>query len=159
MKDFLGENIKNSYFFGVFDGHGQNGWNSATYVSSRLPNQILYLVSRQFKKWNAENLAMYERELRTKQILGCDVSTLEPPEIPTGLQSRCIKDVVSNVCQTIQKEHQKQRKCDYSLSGTTVASLILIENEVIAFNIGDSRIIMIDEKGTVDQITTDHSPL
>ena len=47
---------------------------------------------------------------------------------------------------------------DFSLSGTTVASLVMIDNEVIAFNVGDSRILLISDDD-IDQITTDHSAL
>ena len=77
--------------------------------------------------------------------------------MPTEVEVKIIKKAFKLACKMMQKEHLKSRKISFNLSGTTMASVFIIDNEAVVCNIGDSRIIHI-QNGKAKQITVDHTP-
>ncbi|KAJ6238450.1 hypothetical protein M0813_26420 [Anaeramoeba flamelloides] len=66
---------------------------------------------------------------------------------------------LTQICDKLFQEfNQTLNKLRIDLSGSTCAIVLIIKNKLYSINLGDSRAILIDNKGTTIQITDDHKP-
>ena len=69
-----------------------------------------------------------------------------------------LKDAMRLTCHNMQQALCKQKAWSAESSGSTLTGVILWgDSHIISFNVGDSRSIMLSEKG-VTQLTDDHKP-
>ncbi|KAI3947112.1 hypothetical protein MKX01_015403 [Papaver californicum] len=123
-------------FFGVFDGHGENGHKVSNLVINRLPK--LLLEQERYRLCNSD-----ESEL---------VNTYKPNEWR--------RDCVS-AFKIMDKEIKLQKDFDSSCSGTTAVTIIKQDQDLVIANLGDSRAVMgriSDGELKTVQLTIDHKP-
>ncbi|KAJ3435776.1 hypothetical protein M0812_17815 [Anaeramoeba flamelloides] len=66
---------------------------------------------------------------------------------------------LTQICDTLFKEfNQTLNQLRLDLAGSTAVMVLIIKNKLYSINLGDSRAILIDNKGKAIQITDDHKP-
>ncbi|KAJ6238412.1 leucine-rich repeat-containing protein [Anaeramoeba flamelloides] len=66
---------------------------------------------------------------------------------------------LTQICDTLFKEfNQTLNQSRLDLAGSTAVMVLIIKNKLYSINLGDSRAILIDNKGKAIQITDDHKP-
>lgn len=124
--------IKKYNLFGVLDGHGTNGHLVSKYLSRFI---IEYFISGKMKKnlSKCKNInEIYHKLIENKYEL--------------------IKELFKD-CQNFLSDKSKIN-CDFS--GTTCLLIIIIENNLICVNVGDSRAILL-EKNDLIQLSIDQN--
>ena len=128
----------NISYYGVCDGHGQNGHLISEFIIKNLPlimykqiKSLFYLLNNNTNKMNQEQIKSYFSEI-CKQTF--DITN---------------KKLITN------------NNIDISLSGSTCMSVLFYENLMISANLGDSRGILgklNDNKWTYESLSRDHKP-
>ncbi|KAI3915274.1 hypothetical protein MKX01_035533 [Papaver californicum] len=124
-------------FFGVFDGHGENGHKVSNLVINRLPK--LLLEQERYRLCNND-----ESELV--------MNTYKPNE----WRRECV-----SAFKIMDKEIKLQKDFDSSCSGTTAVTILKQDQDLVIANLGDSRAVMgrISEgELKAVQLTIDHKP-
>ena len=127
----------NISFYGICDGHGENGHLISEFIEANLPlimykeiKSLFYLLNNKENK-TQEQIKAYFSEICKQSF---DIAN---------------KKLISN------------KNIDSSLSGCTCISLLFYENLIISANLGDSRAIMgklIDNKWNYELLSRDHKP-
>jgi len=123
-------------FFGVCDGHGDNGHLISEFIKINLP------------------LIMYKKIKSLFYLINNNNQTEEK-----------VKAYFSEICKQsfdiTNKKLISNKNIDSSLSGSTCISLLLYQNLIISANLGDSRAIMgkfIENKWAFELLSRDHKP-
>ena len=126
-------NLKNFSVFAVFDGHGINGHLVSKYVKEYFQNFFLNIDNND----NNDNLNSHDENIIYKKL--------------------------SN--ETLIKEKSKllenfllEKPFSIQYSGTTCIIIIFIEDNILCYNIGDSRAVYINKKYNCIPISKDHKP-
>ena len=127
IKNF--DRIKNAYFFGVLDGHGINGHLVSDYVKKSFLNNMEADVMRSFQNQT-------ESKVRSSRFKSSNLSfdTINKNLI---LSDEMIIDAFSRTNNDLQLS-----SIDISYSGTTLVSVMILGDELLCTNVGDSRAIM-----------------
>lgn len=139
--------LENFSIFSVLDGHGMNGHFVSDYVKNTMRKYLtrseLYYIPRTEKNTcltSLKNLTT-EREIYYKL-----------KEYNYEIIKKTIAQIESEIITS---------SFDVDFSGTTLCSIIHIDNKLICSNIGDSRAILvneIDNKREIIELTKDHKP-
>ncbi|KAI3936435.1 hypothetical protein MKX01_014404 [Papaver californicum] len=123
-------------FFGVFDGHGENGHKVSRLVINQLPKLLLE-----------------QEDYRIFESAGELVTTYMPNE----WRRECV-----SAFKVVDRELKLQKDFDCSCSGTTAVTILKQDQDLLIANLGDSRAIMgtLSENGQLKavQLTVDLKP-
>lgn len=123
-------------FFGVFDGHGENGHKVSNLVINRLPKLLL--------------------EQERYRLRNYDESELVNVYKPNEWRRDCV-----SAFKIMDKEIKLQKDFDSSCSGTTAVTIIKQDQDLVIANLGDSRAVLgriSDGELKAVQLTIDHKP-
>ncbi|KAI3917580.1 hypothetical protein MKW98_021342 [Papaver atlanticum] len=123
-------------FFGVFDGHGENGHKVSNLVINRLPKLLL--------------------EQERYRLCNYDESELVNIYKPNEWRRDCV-----SAFKIMDKEIKLQKDFDSSCSGTTAVTIIKQDQDLVIANLGDSRAVLgriSDGELKAVQLTIDHKP-
>ena len=127
----------NICYYGVCDGHGENGHLVSEFIKTNLPviiykeiKSLFYLINNKEER-KEEEIKAYFSEICKQSF---DIAN---------------KNLISNT------------NIDSSLSGSTCISLLFYENLIISANLGDSRAVMgklIENRWDYEILSRDHKP-
>ncbi|MFK0571539.1 PP2C family serine/threonine-protein phosphatase [Endozoicomonas sp.] len=116
---------------GIFDGHGGSGWSQ--YASQ---NMVRHL-KRRIEEWNPNGL--HDDGIWNALKLALVDLDIESPLIPAGQSAESFR-------------------YELDKSGTTANVALRINGDLWIVNLGDSRAILIDNRGRVRQVSEDAEP-
>ena len=166
--------IKNSYFFGVCDGHGINGHYISSYIKQILPAYLNYIeidnyISKKNKSLDIMLSSLYNKSenssVKDIHIIKYfyDKFQINPSEFSFMKNrfseiSKNLKESLNNINYNLIKTKQS---FDTEKSGSTVCIGFLNNKNLIFANIGDSRAILCSCNNNIwksSQLTKDHKP-
>ena len=166
--------IKNSYFFGVCDGHGINGHYISSYIKQILPAYLNYIeidnyISKKNKSLDMMLSSLYNKSenssVKDIHIIKYfyDKFQINPSEFSFMKNrfseiSKNLKESLNNINYNLIKTKQS---FDTEKSGSTVCIGFLNNKNLIFANIGDSRAILCSCNNNIwksSQLTKDHKP-
>ena len=166
--------IKNSYFFGVCDGHGINGHYVSSYIKQILPAYLNYIeidnyISKKNKSLDMMLSSLYNKSenssVKDIHIIKYfyDKFQINPSEFSFMKNrfseiSKNLKESLNNINYNLIKTKQS---FDTEKSGSTVCIGFLNNKNLIFANIGDSRAILCSCNNNIwksSQLTKDHKP-
>ena len=166
--------IKNSYFFGVCDGHGINGHYVSSYIKQILPAYLKYIeidnyISKKNKSLDIMLSSLYNKSenssVKDIHIIKYfyDKFQINPSEFSFMKNrfseiSKNLKESLNNINYNLIKTKQS---FDTEKSGSTVCIGFLNNKNLIFANIGDSRAILCSCNNNIwksSQLTKDHKP-
>ena len=154
-------NLEHFAICSVFDGHGQNGHFISTLAKNIFKSYFssdsnLYYIPRTHNQSciNTMNTSNNDKVIK-------NLNSLKEYISETDVHSKLSLNnyhIIHEVYKQIEKEI-KDSEYDKEFSGTTSCSVFITGNYLICSNIGDSRAIMISQRGKViTPLSTDHKP-
>ena len=121
-------------FFGVFDGHGNDGDKCAQFVRDNLPKILAEDIAKAAGETSSHGEGTKTVNNRQQQM---EVSSL-------GLSKESTHDIISKAHNECNRQMRTNPDLDDSLSGTTSISVYLHghRNRITISNVGDSRAVV-----------------
>ena len=146
--------IKNLFFFGIFDGHGKNGYLISKKLCVLFPSYLLYLITddnllSDKKDLNIEMQKLFKlsepsSEIKEMFILRYIFTKFEIDFSNFYFLSNNFSHFFKQIHEAIHYSHNalKERfKIDISTSGATLCSCFIFNNILYVINVGDSKVI------------------
>ena len=146
--------IKNLFFFGIFDGHGKNGYLLSKKLCVLFPAYLLYIIIDDNLLYNKKDLNIETQKLCKVSEPSSDIKDIfilryffNKFEIDfdyISFLSNNFSHFFNQIYEAIHYSHNdlKERyKIDISSSGATLCSCFLYKNILYVINLGDSKAI------------------
>ena len=168
--------IKNLFFFGIFDGHGKNGYLLSKKLCVLFPSYLLYIIIDDNLLSNKKDLNIEMQKLCKLCEPSSDIKEMfilryffEKFEIDFSyipfLSNHFVR-FFNQIYETIHYCHNELReryKIDISTSGATLCSCLIFNNNLYVINLGNSKVIKcsynyIKNKWSYNQLSFEHKP-
>lgn len=165
--------LRNLYFFGVCDGHGDLGHLVSEHAKIYIPANIQYIEFDDYlikKNKNIHNLiaSLYtvneKSTVKDVNIIKYFYDKFSINQCDTSLYKKTFHDINNVLKEAFKQTHEDllKRNFDSQSSGSTACTLLINGKRIFLANIGDSRAILCscntNSNWKVSQLTKDHKP-
>ena len=171
--------IKNSYFFGICDGHGIQGHYISSYIKDLLPAYLNYIeidnyISKKNKSLDSMLSSLYNKSenssVKDIHIIKYFYDKFQINISEFSFVKNKFNEISKNLKETLYKIDtdliKSKHNFDTEKSGSTLCLGILSNKNLIFANIGDSRAILCScyninnrQNWKCSQLTKDHKPM